>query len=126
MFDLTIASKERHDRFIQRVVASRKVWGLKSADGWAVSTSTSAGHAGWKIMPFWSDRAYARQCAKKDWAHYEATPIPLEQFFDRWLAGMSADDCLVGTNWNSQLCGHEIHPTDLKRELKSQHENMAK
>jgi hypothetical protein len=28
MLDLAIASKERHDRFVQRVIASREVWGL--------------------------------------------------------------------------------------------------
>jgi hypothetical protein len=125
MFDLTIASKERHERFIQRVSASREVWGLKSADGWAVSTSTADGHAGRSVMPFWSDRAYAKQCAKEDWAHYEPTPIPLELFLERWLVGMGADGCLVGTNWNAQLCGHEIEPSDLKQELESHHEHMA-
>jgi hypothetical protein len=68
-------------------------------------------------MPFWSDRAYARQCAKEDWCDYDPTPIPLGLFLERWLPGMAADGCLVGTNWNAQLCGHEIEPLELKREF---------
>ena len=68
-------------------------------------------------MPFWSDRAYAKQCAKEDWSHYEPTPIPLPLFLERWLPGMAADGCLVGTNWNAHLCGHEIDPLELKHEL---------
>jgi hypothetical protein len=125
MFDLTISSIERHERFIQRAVTSREVWGLKSADGWAISTSTANGRAGRSIMPFWSDRAFAEQCAKEDWEHYAPTPIPLEPFLGRWLVGMATDGCLVGTNWNAQLCGHEIEPLDLKQELESYHERMA-
>jgi len=43
MLELGTASKERHDRFVQRVVASREVWGLKSAEGWACTASTADG-----------------------------------------------------------------------------------
>jgi len=38
---------------------------------------------------------------------------------------MVADACLVATNWNVQLCGHEIEPSDLEQELKHIHEPMA-
>lgn len=117
MLDLAIASKERHDRFVQRVVASREVWALKSADGWACTASSADGTEDRSVMPFWSDRAYAKQCAKDDWSDYEPTPIPLELFVGQWLPGMAADSCLVGTNWNAQLCGHEIEPSELRQEI---------
>ncbi len=117
MLDLAIASKERHERFVERVVASREVWGLKSADGWACTASTADGTEDRSVMPFWSDRAYAKQCAKADWSHYEPTPIPLALFLERWLPGMAGDGSLVGTNWSAQLCGHEIKPLELKQEL---------
>lgn len=117
MLDLAVASKERHDRFVQRVSASREVWGLKNAQGWACTASTADGTEERSVMPFWSDRAYARQCAKEDWCDYDPTPIPLGLFLERWLPGMAADGCLVGTNWNAQLCGHEIEPLELKREF---------
>jgi hypothetical protein len=119
MFDLAIASKERHQRFVQTVLASQEVWGVKSSDGWACTTSTVEIHLGKKVMPFWSDQAYAKQCAKGEWVDYEPTPIPFELFLERWLTGMANDNCLVGTNWNAQLCGHEIEALELKNEFES-------
>ena len=117
MLDLAVASKERHDRFVQRVLASHEVWSLKNADGWACTASTADGTEDKSVMPFWSDRAYAKQCAKEDWSDYEPTPIPLELFLELWLPGMAGDGYLVGTNWSAQLCGHEIEPLVLKQEL---------
>lgn len=78
--DLTVASKERHQRFVQRVVASEIVWGLKDSEGWVTSSSTNDETEDRPIMPFWSDRAYAKQCAKDEWSEYEPTEIPLDLF----------------------------------------------
>jgi hypothetical protein len=115
--DLSIASKERHERFIQRVVDSGVVWGLKDDDGWVTSSSTAEQTEERAIMPFWSDRAYAKQCAKDEWSSYEPTQIPLDLFLEHWLPGMHADGYLVGTNWNVSLCGHEIEPLQLLAEI---------
>lgn len=68
-------------------------------------------------MPSWSDQAYAKSWAKEEWAYYEPTLIPVELFLKRWLAGMANDQCLAATNWNAQLCGHEIQASELKREF---------
>ncbi len=125
MLELAAASKERHERFVRRVIAAREVWGLKSEDGWACAASTADGSEDRSVMPFWSDRAYAKQCAKEDWSHYEPTPIPLELFLERWLPGMESDDCIVGTNWNGHLCGYEIAPPDLKQEIERELENVG-
>jgi hypothetical protein len=56
-------------------------------------------------MPFWSDRAYAQQCARNEWADYQATAIPLDMSLDEWLPGLAADGLLAGTNWNAHLIG---------------------
>jgi len=125
MFELAAASKERHDQFVRRVVTSREVWGLKSAEGWACTGSTADGNEERSVMPFWSDRAYAKRCAKDDWSDYEPTPIPLNLFLERWLTGMESDDCVVGTNWSGHLCGYEIKPKDLKIEIEKQLGNVG-
>ena len=125
MLELAAASKERHDRFVKRIVAAREVWGLKSEEGWACTASTADGSEDRSVMPFWSDLAYAKQCAKEDWSHYEPTPIPLELFLERWLPGMEADNCIVGTNWNAHLCGYEIEPPDLKQEIERELEDAG-
>ena len=117
MLDVVMASKERHEHFVRRVAASREVWGLKGQDGWACSASTANNSRDRSVMPFWSDRAYARQCARASWASYMPTRIPLELFLERWLKGMAADGCMVGTNWNAQLCGQVVEPLDLKQEI---------
>jgi hypothetical protein len=115
--DLTVASEERHQRFVQRVVASEIVWGLKDSEGWVTSSSTNDETEDRPIMPFWSDRAYAKQCAKDEWSVYEPTEIPLDLFLEHWLPGMEGDGYLVGTNWNAQLSGHEVEPSQLLEEI---------
>jgi hypothetical protein len=114
---LTADSEARHEQFLDRVVASGVVWGLKSAEGWVVSSSTADETEDAEIMPFWSDRAYAKQCATDDWSVYAPTEIPLDLFMKHWLPGMANDQCLVGTNWNAHMVGYEIAPLDLLEEF---------
>ncbi len=115
MFDNKIASIDRYERFIERVKKSGEVWGLKDSDDWCVSDSNNQVNI--KVMPFWSDRAYAQQCVKEQWAHYKPTAINLTQFVERWLPGLAKDGLLVGTNWNAHLIGEEVNPLELKEML---------
>ena len=117
MLDPDIVSQQRHDRFVQRVVATGEVWGLKNAAGWCVSASTSEGNAEREVMPFWSDRADAKQCAQDDWSTYEPTAIPLEEFMEHWLPGLAEDGLLAGTNWDTHLVGREFEPMKLGEQL---------
>lgn len=114
MLDDHAASQARHDSFVERVRFSREVWGLKSDDGWAVAPSNEVDAS---VMVFWSDAAYARRCAQEEWAHYEATPIPLDQFVQAWLPGMLEEGFLVGTNWSGHMIGLEVPPVTLRDEL---------
>ena len=120
MFEGTSAAKERHRRFVERVVLSRMVWGLKGPDGWASTASTAEATRGREVIPFWSDRASANQCARESWADYEAAEIPLDLFVLRWLPRMAMEGCLAGTNWNAQGSGHEVEPNALRDELARQ------
>lgn len=70
-------------------------------------------------MLFWSDRAYAKQCARDEWSDYEPAQIPIGDFTEAWLPGLNRDGLLVGTNWNVHLIGLEIQPLNLKAELNS-------
>lgn len=120
MFEDTRAAKERHTRFVERVVLSRVIWGLKAADGWATTTSTAPATHGREVLPFWSDRGSAHQCAKDAWANYQPAQIPLDMFIQRWLPKMAQEGCLAGTNWNAQHSGHELEPGALRDELARQ------
>jgi hypothetical protein len=126
MLDVSATSIEQHQRFVERVVKNGEVWGLSNAEGWCVAPSNydDDGNADpddedvrAAVLPFWSDRAYAGRCAKEEWADYEPTPIPLEQFLENWLPLIAENGDLVGTNWNAHLIGAEVDALDLKAEL---------
>jgi hypothetical protein len=73
-----------------------------------------------EVIPFWSDEAYARRAATRDWAEYVPVAISLDVFIDKWLKGMHKDGTLVGTNWDAHNCGEEIEPRELVDALEEQ------
>ena len=106
---------KNHERFVARVKETKTVWGLKSPSGWAVCESGE--YEDTDVYPFWSDEAEAQIHCSDEWAHFLPASLPLDVFIDTWLAGMSEDGVLVGTNWDSDLSGVEVEPDDLAREL---------
>jgi hypothetical protein len=52
-------------------------------------------------MPFWSDRAYAKQCAKDGWSVYEPTEIPLDLSLEHWLQCLQSE---VGMKIKRPVC----------------------
>ena len=119
-----VESRERHQRFVARAVEKGSVWHLarniEGHLGWAQSTSNGDERgrgAGKDVVPLWSDRAYAKQCAKNDWSIYQPFEIPLGQLLNVVLPNMHKAKVLVGTNWNAHLIGYEITPKKLQTEL---------
>ena len=117
MLNDEIASQQRHARFVQQAVAVGDIWGLKNAAGWCVGAWMNEGNEEHTVMPFWSDRASAKQCAKDDWSGYVPTVIPLQEFMEEWLPGLAEDGLFVGTNWDTDLAGVELEPMTLGEEL---------
>ncbi|HYN77174.1 MAG TPA: DUF2750 domain-containing protein [Lamprocystis sp. (in: g-proteobacteria)] len=115
MTDLSAEHQDNHDRFISRVRETQRVWGLKSDEGWAVCESNDFEDT--DVYPFWSDEAAAAAHCTDDWKGFAPTSLALDLFIDTWLAGMSEDGVLVGTNWDEELMGLEIEPSDLAEEL---------
>ena len=116
--DLIINSKRRYENFIKRVLKSGMVWGLENEKGWFVCESNE--YEDTEVMPFWSDEAYARQCAItiQEWSKYKPSSITLDEFLENWIYGMNEDDLLVGVNWNAKLIGLEVEPYELLKEFK--------
>lgn len=108
-------SEDNSRRFVEQVRASGEVWGLRGEEGWAYCTSSE--YEDTDVLIFWSDRAEAQQHAQGEWARHRPTAIPLEEFVDQWLEGMHEDGALVGPNWDADLCGSEMEPSDLADEL---------
>lgn len=115
MTDLSSDPQANHERFVRDARASGLVWGLKSDEGWAVCESGE--YEGTDVYPFWSEEAEARLHCSDEWAGYTPTSLDLDLFIDTWLAGMSEDGVLVGTNWDAELSGLEIEPDELANAL---------
>ena len=115
MTDLSDDYQASHDRFVREVRASGLVWGLQSDNGWAVCESNE--YEDTDVYPFWSTEAEARVHSSDDWAGYKPASLELDLFIDTWLVGMEEDGVMVGTNWDADLMGLEVEPSDLHEEL---------
>lgn len=118
MTDLVTDAQENHARFVREAKANGVVWGLQSERGWALCESEE--YEDTDVYPFWSSEQEARIHASGEWAGHRPASLDLDLFIDTWLAGMSEDGVLVGTNWDAELSGLEVEPDDLARELLGQ------
>ncbi len=119
MPDSPIAVKERHERFVRRVIETQRVWALdKEGETLAASQCSKAEHEGAMVVPFWSEEEYAAQCAKDDWIDYTPKVFSLNEFLNGLLPHLEDAGYLVGTDWNSHLIGTELDPAALADEIK--------
>ncbi len=105
------------ERFVARVREAGVVWGLRSESGWAYCESN---HTEADVLLFWSEEAYAKRHATKEWSAYKATAIQFDSFIDGWLRGMHEDGALAGVNFNADLAGIEVAPLELAKALTSE------
>jgi hypothetical protein len=115
MTDYSPDHQANHDRFIRDARTSGLVWGLQCDDGWAICESNE--YEDTEVYPFWTEESAAAAHCTDDWAGFKPTSLALDLFIDTWLAGMSEDGVLVGTNWDADLMGLEVEPSDLAEEL---------
>ena len=95
----------KYTQFIEKVAATKLVWGLKSKTGWANAEAT--GNEEVAVIPFWSDRALAKICARDDWKTYTPTEIPLAIFLEDLCMDMAQEEVLAGINWDAKMFGTE-------------------
>ena len=129
MFQDFITLKTRHLRFVKTVSDSEIVYGLKSKNGYATSSSTQYEDDVGKpigMICFWAEKVRAKSCAKDDWKKYKVSEIPLAEFMENWCIGMANDGLLIGTQFDQNLLGHEVEPLDLILELTSEIKSIEK
>jgi len=112
----TIESK--YKLFIEKTAASKLVWALKSKNGWANSHSSNSEEI--DVIPFWSDRAYAKICARDDWKGYLPVEIPLAEFLESWCIEMADNEVLAGINWDANMFGKESTALNLALDILEQ------
>lgn len=105
MLQNTATIETKYKLFIERAAAAELVWGLKNKQGWANSSSVEDEDI--RVIPFWSDKAYAKACARDDWKSYLPAAIPMAEFLESWCIDMAESDTLVGVNWDADMFGNE-------------------
>src|ERR1700761_8667974 len=95
----TAAIELKYNQFIEKAVAQKSVWGLKGKGGWANSHSAEDEEV--SVIPFWSDRASAKICAREDWKGFLPVEILLGEFLESWCIEMSESEALAGINWDA-------------------------
>lgn len=116
--DTTTDIDPKYQLFIEKVAASKLVWALKDKNGWANADSHE--NETFTVIPFWSERAFAKACAKQDWSGYGAVEIPIADFLENWCVSMAKDDVSAGVNWDANMLGTEAESLRLALDLLNQ------
>lgn len=123
--------KRRYKQFIDEVVTSKIVWGLKNQEGFATSSSvknTNLKGEPNEIVCFWSNQKLAKVSSKNWEEEYLPSKIDLGEFIENWCIGMYNEDILVGVNFDWNMFGEEGKPLEIANEiiqkLKVQNEDL--
>ena len=65
------------------------------------------------MVPFWSDRAYAKRAMSKFSFETKVDSIQLENFIEHTLPQLVDKGFKIGPNWDVNLAGLEIEPSEL-------------
>jgi hypothetical protein len=114
-----------YDRFVDLVIKSGIVWGLRSEDG-DYSSCDSFEKSDSIVLLFWSDEAYARNIGMKYWPDYRTKEINISQFIEDFLPVIKDRGFYIGLNYNSDLAGLEIDPKKLGRDLTKETKDAEK
>ncbi|ENH7112780.1 DUF2750 domain-containing protein [Vibrio fluvialis] len=113
MSKLTTDIQANLELFIKESQENNLVWGLRNEEGWLSCESTEFEDS--EVMPFWSSKEDAQLHNVEEWADFEVLKIPLDIFVEDWLITLGEDGVLVGTNWNANLDGKEVEPSELAK-----------
>jgi len=108
----------KYKQFVEQSTAAKLVWGLKDKQGWA--NSYSDGGEELDVIPFWSDKAQAKACAREDWKGYLPTFIALPEFLESWCVEMAENNVLAGVNWDANMFGKEVNGLKLALDILEQ------
>jgi hypothetical protein len=115
--DITVL-ETKYKEFIEKVAATKLVWGLKDKQGLANSYSHDDDAV--DVIPFWSDKAYAKASARDEWKKYLPVAIPLAEFLEGWCVEMDGNGTLAGVNWDTNMFGTEAEALALALDVLEQ------
>jgi len=97
------------EKFITDVKDNGVLWGLQYEDEWVVCDSQDETA---DVLPVWSSENAAKLLCCDEWAEYQPTAIPLDEFFEEWVNDLNEDGVLVGVEWDETLSGVEMDILD--------------
>ena len=114
MSNLTSDIQANLELFVNETKKNQLVWGLRNEeDGWLACDSAEFEES--EVMPFWSAKEDAEIHNVEEWEDFEVVEIPLDIFVEDWLITLAEDGVLIGTNWNADLEGKEVEPSELAK-----------
>lgn len=102
--------------FFREAVAGGEVFVVKDDNGFPAPENGSGDRA----MPFWSKRTRAEKVTATVPAYdgFEVVALPLTEWRERWLPGLSRDGLRVGINWSgSRATGYDLTPDEVLARL---------
>lgn len=111
-----LPSRTRLEYLVKRVADQRAIWGLRTAEGWAIGTDDD-GH---EVFPVWPHPRFAEASATGAWAGAEPGRIALGDWLGKWTSGLTADDRLVGVFPTDQGDEAAIAPLDLAAAIREE------
>lgn len=102
---------ENYQLFVDEILEQGEVWGIVQDDGWAICDAQEDNAK--TVIPFWSSSELAAVHCSGEWQEYRPEKIDLQDFVEEWLPGMKKDLVLLGPNWNNEMEGLEIDPSEL-------------
>ena len=92
------------------------VWTIED-DGGVPAPEGATGH---RVMPFWSRESRAQKIIEHvpAYAGFRVRQIPLGEWEERWLPGITRDGLHVGLNWyGSSATGYDFTPRQVLERL---------
>lgn len=111
----TVASMPGEDRvsyLVRKTADFEETWGLEE-NGWAMASND----AGVPALPVWPEREFAEACCDGKWAGATAKAIPLDEFIEKWVPGLTRDHRLLCVFPTSSNAGVFMKPDELKSYL---------
>jgi hypothetical protein len=109
-------SAAQADAFYKEALAAATVWTVRDASG-IPAPDNGDGH---RAMPFWSkeSRAEIVLATVAAYSGFATQSVPLAEWRERWLPGLTKDGVLVGLNWSgASATGFDLPPAEVEANL---------
>ncbi|MCC4831242.1 DUF2750 domain-containing protein [Shewanella sp. 1_MG-2023] len=109
---LNMTPEARYDYLVEQVKQEQQIWSLQDQDGCVMLTTEDE-----DCIPMWPSEEAAKLWAVDEWRDCEPLSIPLNEFQERWVGGMSEDDLFVAVFPVQEDLGVVIPPYELDSRL---------